>query len=295
MKLLTFRNGGGSAVGLLYGGRVLRLDNGWSDVLGFLGAGEAGRRAALDRIQQADAGRLPKQSFLSLEEIEFAPPVLRPGKIVCVGRNYRGHCEEQDEEVPKSPILFAKFPTALVGHRAPVPCPSQTQKLDYEAELAVVIGRCAKEVSRSEALSYVAGYANFNDVSARDIQFADGQWVRGKSFDGFAPMGPFLVTSDEVPDPQNLSVRLELNGTLMQDSNTSRMIFPVAEIVSFCSRSFTLEPGDIIATGTPDGVGVFRKPPLFLKPGDTMTVEIGPFGCLVNSVVAPVVMNGSCG
>jgi 2-keto-4-pentenoate hydratase/2-oxohepta-3-ene-1,7-dioic acid hydratase in catechol pathway len=199
--------------------------------------------------------------------------------------NYRDHCEEQKKPLPDRPIIFAKFPSALVGHNEPIVKPPLTSQLDYEAELAVVIGKKGKNVPEEEALSCVAGYTIMNDVTARDIQFSDGQWVRGKTFDTFAPAGPYLVTKDEIPDPQDLTIRLTVNGEVRQNSTTSNMIFSVAFLVSYISRVCTLLPGDIISTGTPGGVGVFRKPPTFLKPGDMVSVEIEKLGTLTNPVV----------
>jgi 2-keto-4-pentenoate hydratase/2-oxohepta-3-ene-1,7-dioic acid hydratase in catechol pathway len=220
------------------------------------------------------------------DRVTLLAPLGRPGKIVAVGKNYAEHARETKAEPPQSPILFAKFPTTLNNPDAPVRWSAAlTQKVDYEAELAVVIGRTARRVSPDDALGYVFGYTCANDVSARDLQFADGQWVRGKSLDSFCPMGPVLVTADEIPDPQTLAIRCELNGQTMQESNTREMIFGVAFLVSFCSQAFTLEPGDVILTGTPGGVGHFHEPPIYLKHGDSVVVEIEGIGRLENSCV----------
>jgi 2-keto-4-pentenoate hydratase/2-oxohepta-3-ene-1,7-dioic acid hydratase in catechol pathway len=189
-------------------------------------------------------------------------------------------------EVPKSPVVFSKFATAVVGPEDVITLPRSSAKVDYEAELAVVIGRRSKHVSRDEALGQVLGYANLNDVSARDFQFADGQWQRGKSCDTFCPLGPCIVTADEIPDPQRLDIRFRLNGETLQDSNTSQLIFGVPELVEFLSDSITLEPGDVIATGTPPGVGFARKPPVYLKDGDVAEVEVEGLGILRNTVHA---------
>jgi 2-keto-4-pentenoate hydratase/2-oxohepta-3-ene-1,7-dioic acid hydratase in catechol pathway len=213
-------------------------------------------------------------------------PIERPEKIVCVGLNYRDHAEEQGVDLPERPILFAKWPNALVGPGEPIFVPAITQKVDYEAELGVVVGERVKGVSVENALEAVAGYVCLNDVSARDLQFGDGQWVRGKSPDTFCPVGPSLVPRDEIPDPQALRIRAVLNGETMQDSTTANMVFGVAEIVAFVSQAITLEPGDLIATGTPAGVGAFRKPPVFMQPGDEITIEIEGLGALTNPVVA---------
>jgi 2,4-didehydro-3-deoxy-L-rhamnonate hydrolase len=213
-------------------------------------------------------------------------PIDRPQKIVCVGLNYRDHAEEQGSPLPERPILFAKWPNTLIGPGEPIVLPPITQKVDYEAELGVVIGARVRGASRENALEAVAGYVCLNDVSARDLQFSDGQWVRGKSPDTFCPVGPELVRAAEVPDPQNLKIRAILNGEVMQDSSTANMVFGVAEIVAFVSEAITLEPGDLIATGTPAGVGAFRDPPVFMQPGDEITIEIAGVGSLTNPVRA---------
>jgi 2-keto-4-pentenoate hydratase/2-oxohepta-3-ene-1,7-dioic acid hydratase in catechol pathway len=208
------------------------------------------------------------------------------GKIVCVGMNYRDHAEEAGLEVPERPILFAKWPNALVGPGEPIVLPGFTSELDYEAELGVVIGRRARDLDAAESLDAVAGYVCVNDVSARELQFQDGQWTRGKSLDTFCPVGPRLVPAADVPDPQALGIRCRVNGELLQDSSTAHMVFSVAELIAYASRGMTLEPGDLIATGTPAGVGFTRNPPVFLRPGDEVTVEIDGVGVLTNPVRA---------
>jgi 2-keto-4-pentenoate hydratase/2-oxohepta-3-ene-1,7-dioic acid hydratase in catechol pathway len=208
-----------------------------------------------------------------------------PQKIVCVGLNYRDHAEEQGVELPERPLLFAKWPNTLVGSGDEIRIPAISRKVDYEAELGVVVGRRASRVAVEDALEFVAGYVVANDVSGRDLQFSDGQWVRGKSLDTFLPVSE-LVPASEVPDPQELPIRAILNGEVMQDSNTSNMIFGVAEVVSFVSEAITLEPGDLIITGTPAGVGAFRDPPVWLQPGDEITIEIDGVGRITNPVVA---------
>ena len=214
-------------------------------------------------------------------------PVPRPGKLICIGLNYRDHAAESNMPIPERPVIFSKFSTCVIAPGEPVVIPSTSQQVDYEAELAVVIGRRAKNVKATRALDYVLGYTAFNDVSARDFQFADGQWQRGKSCDTFAPMGQTIVTTDQITDPHKLSIKLVLNGQTMQDSNTDQLIFGVPELIEFLTESITLEPGDVIATGTPPGVGFARKPPVFLKPGDQMEVLIEGMGGLGNPVVAP--------
>ena len=221
---------------------------------------------------------------VGLSSVHLASPIPRPGKIICIGLNYRDHAEESGMAIPTSPIIFSKFGTCVIGSGEAIQIPSGSEKVDYEAELAVVIGRTAKNVSAGEAMEHVFGYTNFNDVSARDFQFADGQWQRGKSCDTFAPMGPSVVTADEVPDPHNLNIRFRLNGETLQDSNTCQLIFKTPELIEFLSAVITLEPGDVIATGTPPGVGFARKPPIFMKPGDVADVEIENLGILTNPV-----------
>jgi 2-keto-4-pentenoate hydratase/2-oxohepta-3-ene-1,7-dioic acid hydratase in catechol pathway len=223
---------------------------------------------------------------IPLADARLLAPLGRPGKIVAIGQNFWDHCREQNKPAPERPIIFTKFTTAL-NHPGGVVqwSPALTEKVDFEAELAVVIGREARHVPEAEALAYVFGYTAANDITARDLQFGDKQWIRGKSLDTFCPLGPALVTADAVPDPQALRIRTELNGQVMQDSHTGEMIFNVAHLIAFASAAFTLEPGDVILTGTPDGVGVFRDPPVFLQDGDTITVEIEGIGRLENSCV----------
>jgi 2-keto-4-pentenoate hydratase/2-oxohepta-3-ene-1,7-dioic acid hydratase in catechol pathway len=211
-------------------------------------------------------------------------PIERPQKIVCVGLNYRDHAEEQGVDLPERPLLFAKWPNTLIGPGDSIVIPPLTERVDYEAELGVVIGSRARQVSVENALEAVAGYICANDVTARDIQFGDVQWTRGKSLDTFCPVGPALVPASDVPDPQALGIRAILNGEVMQNSTTANMVFGVAEIVAFVSQAITLEPGDLILTGTPAGVGVFRDPPVRLEPGDEITIEIDGVGSLTNPV-----------
>jgi 2,4-diketo-3-deoxy-L-fuconate hydrolase len=213
-------------------------------------------------------------------------PIERPGKIVCIGLNYRDHAEEQGAALPEAPLLFAKWQNALIGPGEPIVIPPIVTKCDYEAELGVVIGSRVRGASAENALEAVAGYICLNDVSARNLQFGDGQWTRGKSPDTFCPVGPRLVPWAEIPDPQNLAVRAILNGETMQESTTANMVFGVAELIAYITQAITLEPGDLIATGTPAGVGAFRKPPVFMQPGDEITIEIEGLGALTNPVTA---------
>lgn len=219
-----------------------------------------------------------------LGSVRLQAPLPRPGKIFGVGLNYRDHAEETGRPVPEVPILFAKFANSVIGPGESIVVPSAARRPDYEAELGVVIGRTAHEVSAGDALDHVAGYLCCNDVSARDLQKATSQWTRGKAVDTFLPCGPWLVTADEVPDPQALGIRCLLNGEVMQDSGTDQMVFGVAELVSFISQTCTLEPGDLIATGTPSGVGFARTPPVWLHDGDEVTVQIEGLGALTNPV-----------
>ena len=212
-------------------------------------------------------------------------PIDRPGKIVCVGLNYRDHAEEQGVELPKAPLFFAKYTTALIGPGDPIVIPPVVTQCDYEAELGVVIGATVRNVSKENALEAVRGYLCANDVSARDLQFADGQWTRGKSPDTFCPVGP-LVPAAEIPDPHDLRIRAIVSGEVLQDSTTANLIFGIDEIISHASLTSTLEPGDLILTGTPAGVGVFRNPKRLLQPGDEVTIEIERIGELTNPVVA---------
>jgi 2-keto-4-pentenoate hydratase/2-oxohepta-3-ene-1,7-dioic acid hydratase in catechol pathway len=215
-----------------------------------------------------------------------ALPIDRPGKIVCVGLNYRDHAAESKLELPSRPLLFAKWQTSLIGPGEAIVLPAISHEVDFEAELGVVIGRQARRVAVDDALEFVSGYLCVNDVSARDVQMGDGQWTRGKSFDTFCPIGPRLVPAEEIADPQALGIRCLVNGEALQDANTADMVFPVAELIAFVSEAITLKPGDLIASGTPPGVGFARTPPVFLKDGDQVTVEIEGLGELTNPVRA---------
>lgn len=228
---------------------------------------------------------LDKKIIFQAGKVKLAAPVLSPQKIVCIGLNYMDHCREQHVEPPDHPVMFAKYPTSIVGQKDEVTwSPELTQQVDFEAELGVVIGKKARNVKAELAYDYIAGYICVNDISARDLQFSDGQWVRGKSLDTFCPMGPWIVTKDEIRDPHNLSIKCIVNDTAYQDSNTKEMIFKIPALIEFITKAFTLLPGDIVSTGTPDGVGVFRNPKVFLKPGDNVTVEIENIGLLKNKM-----------
>ncbi|WP_436907726.1 fumarylacetoacetate hydrolase family protein [Halosimplex marinum] len=232
-----------------------------------------------------DAVEAAADSAVPAAEADLLAPVPRPGKIVCVGLNYHDHAEEQDEEVPERPLLFGKAGTAVTNPGDPIVHPPELDEVDYEVELGVVIGRTAKDVSAADARDYVAGYTVVNDVSGRDAQFEDGQFFRGKSYDTFAPMGPTLVPDEHI-DPGALDVATRVSGETLQDSNTEEFIFGVEEVVEYISGCTTLRPGDVISTGTPGGVGVFREPQQLLEPGDTVEVEVEGIGALTNHVVA---------
>jgi 2-keto-4-pentenoate hydratase/2-oxohepta-3-ene-1,7-dioic acid hydratase in catechol pathway len=236
------------------------------------------------RAEQLIAQCNKENAVFSLSNVKIQAPIPQPEKIICVGLNYIDHCKETGMDPPASPVIFSKYANAIVGHNDTVEIPVNSNEVDFEAELAIVIGKEAKRVTEEEANDYVFGYTILNDISARDLQFADGQWSRGKTADTFAPTGPVVVTHDEVGDPHALGISLELNGEMMQDSNTNNLIFTVPQIISFLSQSMTLKPGDLIATGTPPGVGMGRNPKVWLKNGDRMNVTIEKIGTLSNHV-----------
>jgi 2-keto-4-pentenoate hydratase/2-oxohepta-3-ene-1,7-dioic acid hydratase in catechol pathway len=282
MRLATFQAGSrGPRVGVISSEEIFSLSSSFPDMSSFLAGGASGLAEAK---ALAEGHAVPLERY-RLDQVRLLAPVTRPGKIIAVGLNYRDHAIETKQEIPTSPVIFAKFPSSINGPDAEVVIPGSDPQVDYEAELAVVIGRRAKGISEAEASDYVAGYMPLNDVSARRWQFADKQWVRGKSCDTFCPTGPWLTTADAVPDPHALAIQMRVNGEMVQNSNTSNLIFHIPMLIAFISEAISLEPGDIIATGTPDGVGVFRKPPVFLRPGDVMEVEIEGLGTLRNRIV----------
>ncbi len=290
MKLVSYRTpsafssepGREARLGLVEGEAVIATASLGSGVPGTMTDFLAGWPDSLQVVQAAlRAAEQPE--MVALSEVELLAPVPRPGKIAAAGVNYADHAAEGKRDAPDHPVLFAKFATSVIGHAAEIRWdPALTQAVDFEAELAIVIGRTCRQVAESEALAYVAGYTCLNDVSARDLQYSDKQFVRGKSLDTFCPMGPWLVTADEIADPQSLRIRSLVNGEVMQDASTAQMIFSVATLVSICSQAFTLEPGDVIATGTPSGVGWFRDPKRLLKDGDEVVIDIEHVGRLVN-------------
>jgi 2-keto-4-pentenoate hydratase/2-oxohepta-3-ene-1,7-dioic acid hydratase in catechol pathway len=284
VRLISTRHEGAETLGVVDGDRWLPptdlIAGSPTTMAALLAAGSS----AIDALRTAAANGAVAQRGHPLEGTQLLAPVPRPGKIVAIGRNYREHLNEEGSDQPPAPLMFSKWPSCVIGPGDEIRWdPGLTTQVDYEAELGVVIGRRARRVSDGEALDHVFGYTCLNDVTARDIQFGDGQWVRGKSLDTFCPMGPMVVTADEIDDPQRLDISTTVNGERRQLSNTSQMYFGVAAIISYASQSFTLEPGDVIATGTPGGVGHFRKPPLYLADGDVVAVEIQGIGRLENT------------
>lgn len=282
MRLATYRGSGGARVGLVHDGGIVDLAElgvAAVDMIDLL-------RGSLEALTAAPGGGLPRG--VPIDTVRLLAPIPRPGKIIGVGRNYGAHAAEGGLEAQAKPRLFTKVPSSVTGPGGAIEKPAIVAKLDWEAEIAVVVGRTMRDVAVADALDHVAGYALLNDVSAREFQFdvSPPQTSFAKSMDGFCPMGPWLVTADEIPDPGNLRLTCRVNGALMQDGNTRDMIFPIPDILSYVSRYVTLEPGDVIATGTPDGVGAFRKPPRFLQPGDVVRIECPAIGVLENPVVA---------
>lgn len=281
MRLVSFTKNGQSGTGLLHKDGVFPFWNaGFEDAISFIAAGSRGREQVEHLLISSSHNVLP------LHSVRLMAPVPRPPKILCVGLNYRDHATESKMEVPPVPTIFAKYSNAVIGPGDPIVLSPATQKPDYEAEFAVVIGKRAKNVQGSAWKDYVFGYTIVNDVSARDVQLATSQWTLGKSFDTFAPIGPHIVTTDEVPDPDALDIRLSIGGETLQSSNTRELIFGVPELIEYISRMLTLEPGDIISTGTPAGVGLGRTPPRWLRPGEEVVIEIEKIGTLRNPVVA---------
>jgi len=292
MRILTYKTDSGLALGI-------KTDQGVVDVAAAaeaLGCSDVPATPAAFYAQGVDA--MPAMAALAgkagaddapwlLDEatLQLAPCVANPEKILCVGLNYRRHAEESGSAVPEVPVLFSKFNNALAANGEDVPLPNAAEKYDYEVELAVVVGKTAVNVSEDKALDYVLGYTNANDLSARDLQARSSQWLLGKTLDKFCPIGPYLVTADEVDDPQQLSTRSWLNGELRQNSNTADMIFSIAQIIAYVSRYFTLKPGDVILTGTPEGVILGMQEKVWMKPGDVVSVEVGDFGKLTNKLV----------
>lgn len=292
MRLVTFETNGAPRLGVVVGDQVIDVHAAgapYADMLGLLRAGDDGMQALRSLVDTMSVGTpAGAGQAYPASSVRLLAPVAHPGKIVCVGLNYRDHVLEGDPNarMPEKPVLFAKYSNTVIGPGDGVIHPTITQELDYEAEMVVVVGKGGKHIARDQAYDCIAGYMAGQDVTARDVQRGDGQWVRGKSQDTFGPLGPYLVTRDEVPDPQALDIRLWVNGQLRQSSNTRNLIFDVPFLIEFISRGITLDPGDLIYTGTPPGVGAYSKPPSFLQVGDEMTVEIERLGRLTNRVVA---------
>jgi acylpyruvate hydrolase len=292
MKIVSYRERGAWRAGIMcdrYLADVASLDPASRDAFSTVRALVCAGQAAIDqtlhlarRVFSSGIGLL-----IPVERVEIGPPVPDPDKIICLGLNYPEHATELRFDVPPVPPFFAKFRNALTGPAGPIILPRVSTQIDYEGELAVVIGRRCKEAPESDALGFVAGYTIMNDVSARDLQMQTGQWMAGKTLDTFAPMGPGIVPASDIPDPQTLRITTRLNDMTVQQGNTGDMIFPVARTIAFLSSLMTLEPGDIIATGTPSGVGFKRNPPIFLREGDVVEVEIEGIGMIRNPVFGP--------
>jgi len=289
MKLVTFSRRSETHIGVLVhqDGRNVIFDLNLAqpslplDMTEFLKLGDAAWALAKSALASAD-----KRCYLSEADVTLLAPILRPGKIICLGHNYYDHTDSASGTSPEHPTFFAKYSNVIVGPYQPIIHPRADIQMDYEAELAVVIGKRSRYVAEECALDFVAGYTIFNDVSARDYQKRSSQWTLGKSFDTFGPMGPALVTADEIPDPGNLDLALTLNGQEMQHSNTCNLIFSIPFLIAYLTQVMTLEPGDLIATGTPSGTGAMHKPPVFMKPGDEVKIRIEKVGELVNPIVA---------
>jgi 2-keto-4-pentenoate hydratase/2-oxohepta-3-ene-1,7-dioic acid hydratase in catechol pathway len=284
MKLVTFSQNGGARLGALKDEQsIVDLNKADSrlpaDMLAFLEVGESALQMAKTAIASA-------KETIPLASVKLHAPIPKPGKILCIGLNYSDHAAESGQPLPDFPIVFAKYANTVIAPGEAIILPHVTNQVDYEAELGFVIGKRGRYISEADALSYVAGYLPINDVSARDYQSRTSQWTMGKTFDTFAPMGPALVTSDEVPDPHNLGIKLTIGDEVLQDSSTSKLIFGIPQLVASLSEVMTLEPGDVVSTGTPPGVGAARKPPRFLKVGDVVSVIIEGLGTLTNPVIA---------
>ena len=282
MRLVTFQRRGSAEPGVLIDEDIASIRGaGFEDVLSVI----AGGPDALDRVQRW-LRYPPPGEVAPAREAKMLAPLARPPKIVCIGLNYRAHALEAKMEIPEVPTIFSKFSSAVTGSGEAIVLPKNSSKPDYEAEMAFVIGKRGRHVPAEQWREYVFGYTNFNDVSARDFQMRTSQWTIGKTFDTFAPMGPAIVTADEVADPHRLSIRTRINGEVLQDSNTSDLIFKIPDLIAYLSSVFTLEPGDVVATGTPSGVGFSHHPPRWLKPGDECVVSVEGLGELRNPVVA---------
>lgn len=283
MLFVTFRAAGGAVEpGIVRDGKVVGLSfAGFADLIGIIRNGEQARAAV-----ESAASNPPADSVHDVSDVQLLAPIPRPPKFICVGLNYRDHAREARMEIPKVPTIFCKFPTCVIGPGEPIVLPANSAKPDYEAEFAFVVGKGGRHIPRESWQEHVFGYTNVNDVSARDFQMATTQWIMGKTFDTFGPMGPYLVSADEIPDPHALDISMTINGERLQHSNTRELIFRIPELIEYLSSVFTLEPGDVVATGTPAGVGFAHKPPRWLRDGDDVVVRIEGLGELRNPVVA---------
>jgi 2-keto-4-pentenoate hydratase/2-oxohepta-3-ene-1,7-dioic acid hydratase in catechol pathway len=282
MKLVTFERDGVSEPGVLLDNKVIGLKSaGFPTLLHLIQGGTEALQRAKDWLHKA-----PADATVLLAQARLLAPLSRPPKIICVGLNYRDHALECNAEIPKVPTIFSKYTTAIIGPGEAIVLPKHSKEPDYEAEFAVVIGKGGRYISKDRWREHVFGYTNLNDVSARDFQMATSQWMIGKTFDTFAPIGPAIVTADEIPDPHALDIQMIINGEVLQSSNTSQMVFRIADLIEHISSVFTLEPGDIISTGTPAGVGEAKKPPRWLRPGDKVVVRISGIPELSNEVRA---------
>jgi 2-keto-4-pentenoate hydratase/2-oxohepta-3-ene-1,7-dioic acid hydratase in catechol pathway len=285
MKLATFSHGGSARIGLVVGEEMVDLAVAAPDLprnmIAFLEAGPE----AMEAAQAAISASCAEGSRIPLAEVHLEAPITRPPKFLAVGLNYADHVAESGMEIPKDPTIFNKQSTCVTGPTDPVHVPKVSHVLDYEGELGIVIGRRGRHISREDAADFIAGYVVVNDVTVRDWQFKTPTWTMGKSFDTHGPIGPWIVTTDEIPDPHQLGLRTFVNGELRQESNTKQLIFDCFFLVEFFSKAFTLEPGDLIATGTPGGVGILSKPPQLLKAGDIVRVEIDGIGEIENPII----------
>ncbi len=283
MKLVTFVHNGKTRIGALVEERVFdfqEVDASLpTDMIAFLQGGATVLAAAKKAIANASES-------LPLSIVKLLAPIPRPGKIICIGLNYSDHAAETGQAIPTIPIVFSKYANTVIATGEAIVLPRVTDQVDYEAELGFVIGKTARYITAAQALDYVAGYLPINDVSARDYQTRISQWTMGKTFDTFAPMGPALVTSDEIPDAGNLKISLTINGEVLQDSNTNKLIFGIPQLVEALSEVMTLEPGDVVSTGTPPGVGMARNPKRYMRPGDVVNITIEGLGTLSNPVIA---------
>jgi 2-keto-4-pentenoate hydratase/2-oxohepta-3-ene-1,7-dioic acid hydratase in catechol pathway len=282
MRFVTFQRNGSAEPGVLSGDNVIALKGaGFSSLLAVIEGGAAARERIGNWLKNPPAG-----DTLPLAKVKLRAPLPRPPKIICVGLNYRDHAIESKMEIPKVPTIFSKYSTSVIGPGENIVLPRLSSKPDYEAEFAFVIGKGGRHIPAVRWQEHVFGYTNFNDVSARDYQMATTQWMMGKTFDTFAPMGPAIVSADEIPDPHALDIQMIINGEVLQSSNTSNLIFRIPDLIQYLSGAFTLEPGDIVSTGTPSGVGFSKSPPRWLRAGDDVVVRVAGLGELRNGVVA---------